>query len=65
MYVALVAIILGQAFLFDNWHLILYGALFWLTCHLFVVAYEEPTLERTFGAHYEACAPMYHAGYPV
>jgi protein-S-isoprenylcysteine O-methyltransferase Ste14 len=25
-----------------------------LACHLFVVAYEEPTLERTFGAEYEA-----------
>jgi protein-S-isoprenylcysteine O-methyltransferase Ste14 len=54
MYVSVVAVILGQAFLFGDWHLILYGALFWLSCHLFVVAYEEPTLERTFGAEYEA-----------
>ncbi len=54
MYVAVVAVILGQAVLFGDWRLILYGALFWLACHLFVVAYEEPTLERTFGAEYEA-----------
>jgi protein-S-isoprenylcysteine O-methyltransferase Ste14 len=25
-----------------------------LAFHLFVVAYEEPTLQRTFGAEYEA-----------
>ena len=30
-----------------------YAALFWLATHLFVVAYEEPTLRRTFGAEYE------------
>jgi protein-S-isoprenylcysteine O-methyltransferase Ste14 len=54
MYVAVVAVILGQAILFGDWRLILYGALFWLACHLFVVAFEEPTLERTFGAEYQA-----------
>jgi protein-S-isoprenylcysteine O-methyltransferase Ste14 len=54
MYVAVVAVILGQAVLFGDWRLIPYGVLFWLACHLFVVAYEEPTLERTFGAEYEA-----------
>jgi len=53
MYVAVLSVILGQAALFGDWRLILYGALFWLACHLFVVAYEEPTLERTFGAEYE------------
>ena len=31
-----------------------YGSVFWLACHVFVVAYEEPTLARTFGAEYEA-----------
>ena len=54
MYVAVVAAILGQAVLFGAWGLILYGALFWLACHAFVVVYEEPTLERTFGAEYES-----------
>src|ERR1700736_2865394 len=49
-----VAIILGQAMLFGNWRLVLLGALFWLAFHLFVVAYEEPTLRRTFGSEYEA-----------
>src|SRR5262247_592021 len=54
MYVSVLAVILGQALLFGDWRLIIFGALFWLTCHLFVLAYEEPTLERTFGAEYEA-----------
>jgi protein-S-isoprenylcysteine O-methyltransferase Ste14 len=54
IYVAVVAIILGQAILFGDWRLVLLGALFWLAFHLFVVAYEEPTLQGTFGAEYEA-----------
>jgi protein-S-isoprenylcysteine O-methyltransferase Ste14 len=54
IYVAVVAIILGQALLFGAWALVLLGAGFWLACHVFVVAYEEPTLQRTFGAEYEA-----------
>src|SRR5262249_41614672 len=42
--------------LFGDWRLVIYGALFWLACHVFVV-YEEPTLQRTFGAEYESfCA---------
>ena len=52
MYAAVVAVILGQAVLFGDGRLIGYGALFWLVCHLFVVAYEEPTLALTFGSAY-------------
>ena len=54
IYVAVVAIILGQAVLLGDWRLIVYGALLWLAFHVFVVAYEEPTLEQTFGEEYEA-----------
>jgi len=54
IYLAVLAVILGQAILFGEWRLILYGVLFWLACHAFVVAYEEPELERTFAAEYEA-----------
>src|ERR1700753_654202 len=54
IYVAVVAIILGQAVLMGDWRLIVYGALLWLFFHVFVVAYEEPTLERTFGNEYAA-----------
>jgi protein-S-isoprenylcysteine O-methyltransferase Ste14 len=54
MYVGLLSIIFGQALLLGNGWLLLYGAVFWLACHAFVVVYEEPRLERSFGAHYEA-----------
>ena len=32
---------------------IVYGALLWLIFQVFVVAYEEPTLEQTFGREYD------------
>jgi protein-S-isoprenylcysteine O-methyltransferase Ste14 len=54
MYVAVLALILGQAALFCDWHLIIYALLFGSVSHLFVVGYEEPTLHRRFGAQFEA-----------
>lgn len=53
MYVAVGGVILGQGLLFGDWRLLVYGSAFWLACHLFVLAYEEPTLKRMFGAQYE------------
>jgi len=53
MYVAVVSLILGQALLFGNLAVLAYGAVIWLTVHLFVISYEEPTLAREFGAQYE------------
>ena len=53
IYIAVVAVILGQAFLFGDRRLLWYGALLWLFFHVFVVMYEEPTLKQTFGAEYE------------
>ena len=54
IYVALVAIILGQAVLFGDQRLLGYGALIWLAFHIFVLAYEEPTLRQSYGAEYES-----------
>jgi protein-S-isoprenylcysteine O-methyltransferase Ste14 len=54
IYLAVASIILGQGLVLADERLIVYAALFWLACHLFVVTYEEPTLQRTFGAEYEA-----------
>lgn len=52
-------IILGQAVLMGDWRLVVYGALLWLFFHVFVVAYEEPMLEQTFGGEYQAfCAAV-------
>ena len=57
MYVAVTSLILGQALLLGDTHLLAYAVFPWLVAHLFVVAYEEPTLRRTFGAEYETyCA---------
>jgi protein-S-isoprenylcysteine O-methyltransferase Ste14 len=54
MYLAVVAVIFGQGLILVNARLLEYGALVWLGFHLFVVAYEEPTLRATFGQEY-AC----------
>jgi protein-S-isoprenylcysteine O-methyltransferase Ste14 len=53
MYVSVVAIILGQALLFGDWRLLLYGALIFLAFHIFVLAYEEPTLRQCYEVEYE------------
>jgi protein-S-isoprenylcysteine O-methyltransferase Ste14 len=53
MYVAVVSIILGQGLLFGNVRLLEYGAGTWLVAHLFVLAYEEPTMRATFGEEYQ------------
>ena len=57
IYVAVTLLILGQALLFASLSLAVYAALLAFAFHAFVLAYEEPTLRRTFGADYEAyCA---------
>jgi len=53
MYVAVVAIILGQAILFGDGRLMTYGVFIWLAFHAFVLTYEEPVLAQSFGAEYE------------
>ncbi len=52
MYVAVAALIFGQALLFGSRPVFLYGLFVWLAFHVFVLAYEEPTLRKTFGAEY-------------
>src|SRR5215831_16182278 len=54
IYIAVVAVILGQAFLFGDPRLLWYGAGLWLFFHVWVVALEEPGLEQTFGTEYES-----------
>jgi protein-S-isoprenylcysteine O-methyltransferase Ste14 len=57
MYLAVVFLIFGEAMILGNVVLLAYGMLVWLTCHLFVLAYEEPTLQKTFGPEYvDFCA---------
>ena len=54
IYIAVVAVIFGQALLFGDSRLLWYGALLWLFFHVMVMVLEEPTLEQTFGTEYES-----------
>lgn len=53
MYLAVAAIILGQALILGQLVLLPYGAAFVLAVTAFVHRYEEPTLRRRFGEEYE------------
>jgi protein-S-isoprenylcysteine O-methyltransferase Ste14 len=53
MYVAVVAVVVGQALLLWQPSLLLYAALLAATFVLFVLGYEQPALHRQFGASYE------------
>ena len=54
MYLAVGAVIAGQALLFASLALVVYLAVFVVAVATFVRLHEEPTLARTFGAEYEA-----------
>src|SRR6266850_1985833 len=57
MYVAVTSLIFGQGLLFGNVSILEYGLVVWLGFHIFVLAYEEPTLRGKFGDDYKAfCA---------
>jgi len=53
MYIAVTAVVLGQALFLGSVRLLEYAAIVWLCFHLFVLVYEEPTLRATFGDEYE------------
>jgi len=44
----------GAALFYESVPLLIYGAIFVIVSHFFVLLYEEPTLRRTFGPEYEA-----------
>lgn len=54
MYLAVAALILGQALLLGQVELLVYAAVFCATVAAFVHGYEEPMLSSRFGAEYEA-----------
>jgi protein-S-isoprenylcysteine O-methyltransferase Ste14 len=53
MYVAVVSAILGQGLLFGDVRVLEYGIFVGVAMHVFVIAYEEPTLRRMFAGEYE------------
>jgi len=54
IYLAAVSVILGEGLILGNVNVLAYGVLAWLGTNWFVVAYEEPTLRKTFGPEYDA-----------
>jgi protein-S-isoprenylcysteine O-methyltransferase Ste14 len=54
MYIAVLAVVIAEAWLFLWLPLLAWAGVLALWFHLFVVAYEEPTLARAFGETYTA-----------
>jgi protein-S-isoprenylcysteine O-methyltransferase Ste14 len=54
MYIGAGLALAGAGLFYQSLPLLSYTGIFFLTTHLFVLLYEEPTLRRTFGQEYEA-----------
>lgn len=54
MYVAVLAIVLGQSLLLGSAVLLLYAGALWFIFHTWVVVYEERTLATRFGLSFQA-----------
>ena len=64
MYLAVAALIVGQALMLGHSVLLLYAAAFGVAVAAFVHGYEEPVLSRRFGAQYEAYRRAVPAWWP-
>ena len=53
MYIGVATIVLGQAVVFQSWHVLEYLAVVLVIVQFFVLFYEEPTLAQQFGEEYE------------
>lgn len=53
MYLALMALVGGEALLFRSWHIGVYWVFLVCALHLLVIGYEESNLRFRFGAVYE------------
>jgi len=53
MYIGAAIALAGAALFYESITLLAYVCGFLLAAHLFVVLYEEPTLQRTFGPEYD------------
>ena len=56
--------LLGVAVFYESPGWLVFAGLFMLGIHAFVVLYEEPTLQRLFGAEYEAYRARVHRWLP-
>ncbi len=64
MYLAVLALVVGQALTLGRLELLLYAAALAVAFVAFVTWYEEPTLRRTFGDTYEAYRQAVPAWWP-
>lgn len=64
MYVGAVAVIIGAGLILRSPAALAVAVLFVVLAHLFVVLYEEPTLERRFGDSYSQYKEMVHRWLP-
>ena len=53
MYCGFVLMLLGESIVLRSVQVFGLVFAFWTLCHIFVIAYEEPSLRRRFGASYE------------
>jgi protein-S-isoprenylcysteine O-methyltransferase Ste14 len=53
MYLSVTLLVLGELLLTWSRPLLVYWGVWFAAVNLFVMAYEEPTLRRQFGAEYE------------
>lgn len=60
MYVGGLAVLLGSGLILRSVAIVGLALVFWGVAHLFVLLYEEPTLERTFGHSYLAYKERVH-----
>jgi len=60
IYLAALTVVVGEAWLFMSLPLLAYAGAMAITVHLFVMGYEEPTLDRLLGPAYTA----YRQGVP-
>ena len=64
MYVAVSAVLLGEALLIRSTALVIYWAAFFLLANLWVRFYEEPNLRSRFGESYERYTQTVHRWIP-
>jgi protein-S-isoprenylcysteine O-methyltransferase Ste14 len=64
MYLGAGVALFGAALFYQSPILAAYAAVFLLVCHVFVLAYEEPTLKRLFGSDYDAYRRRVHRWLP-
>jgi len=54
MYIGAVLALVGAAIFYESLSILAYAVLFFITAHIFVALYEEPTLRKNFGQAYDA-----------